>query len=256
MRDAVPSYWAYSVSGLWRILAGHRLRWKRARDHIRSPDPAYHAKRAYLATIGALVEAAPERAALLYEDEVAYYRQPSLASGYAPAGRAERSVKRNTATRVLGALDAHTGRVAARQRTKIDVPAFVRFLRSLVDAYPGRRIYLVLDNWPVHFHPDVLAALEPQTCPFPFPVPRHWPTTPGPQAQPLKLPIQLVPLPTYASWLNPIEKLWRKLKQDVLHLHRLAHDLPALRSLVLAFLARFEHDSPDLLRYVGLSLPT
>ncbi|MGQ9628202.1 MAG: transposase [Anaerolineae bacterium] len=35
-------------------------------------------------------------------------------------------------------------------------------------------------------------------------------------------------LPTYASWFNPIEKLWRWLKQDVLHLHRLNEDWQAL----------------------------
>jgi transposase len=260
LRDGVPSYWAYSLSGVWRILARQRLRWKRGRDHIRSPDPAYQAKRAYLATIRARVEAAPDRTALLYEDEVTYYRQPSLASAYAPTGRAEpraeRATRKNTATRVVGALDAHTGRVIAHQRTRISVPTLVRFFQALVDAYPGQRLYLVLDNWPVHFHPDVLAALEPQAGPFPFFRPSTWPTEPSPGAKRLNLPIQLVPLPTYASWLNPIEKLWRWLKQDVLHLHRLAHDLPLLRALVLDFLARFEHDSPDLLRYVGLPLPT
>ena len=37
-----------------------------------------------------------------------------------------------------------------------------------------------------------------------------------------QLPIQLVPLPTYASWCNPIEKLWRQLRQELLHLHRFA----------------------------------
>ena len=260
LRDGVPTYWEYSLSGLWRILAGHRLRSKRARDHIRSPDPAYSEKVAYLATIRAAVEAGPADAVLLYEDEVTYYRQPSLASGYAPVGsadpRAERSTRSNATTRVIGALNAHTGRVVARQRTKIDVPALIRFYQALVAAYPGRRIYLSMDNWPVHFHPDVLAALEPQTSPFPFLVPRHWPTVPSPQARRLNLPIQLVPLPTYAPWLNPIEKLWRKLKQDVLHLHRLADDLPCLRALVLNFLARFDGDSPDLLRYVGLPIPT
>jgi hypothetical protein len=260
LHAAVPSYWEYSLSGVWRILAKHRLRWKRGRDHVRSPDPDYRAKLAHLATIRAEVEASPADAVLLYQDEVTYYRQPSLASGYAPAGstdpRAERSVKSNATTRVIGALDAHTGRVVVRQRTKIDVPALIRFYQALVDAYPGRRIYLVLDNWPVHFHPDVLAALEPQACPFPFLRPRHWPTTPSPRAKRLNLPIQLVLLPTYSPWLNPIEKLWRWLKQDVLHLHRLADDLPALRALVLDFLARFDGDSPDLLRYVGLPLPT
>lgn len=260
LHAAVPSYWEYSLSGVWRILAGHRLRWKRGRDHLRSPDPAYSAKLDHLATIRAEVEAHPDEAVLLYLDEVTYYRQPSLASSYAAVGsadpRAERSVKSNATTRVIATLDAHTGRVVARQRTKIDVPALIRFYQALVAAYPGQRLYLVLDNWPVHFHPNVLAALEPQACPFPFLRPRHWPTTPSPQAKRLNLPIQFIPLPTYSPWLNPIEKLWRWLKQDVLHLHRLADDLSALRSLVLDFLARFEHGSPDLLRYVGLPLPT
>jgi transposase len=59
-------------------------------------------------------------------------------------------------------------------------------------------------------------------------------------------------LPTYASWLNPIEKLWRWLKQDVLHLHRLAHDLMKLRQRVLDFLDQFTSGSQPLLHYVGL----
>jgi hypothetical protein len=260
LRDAVPCYWAYSLSGVWRILARHQLRRRRARDHLRSPDPAYQEKLAHLLAVRGVVEAAPEQAVLLYLDQVTYYRQPSHGYAYAATRsthpRAERSTRRNTATRVTAALAARTGRVVAHQRTRITVPALVRFYQALVDAYPGRRIYLVLDNWPVHFHPDVLAALEPQTAPFPFLTPPSWPTEPGPRAQRLGLPIQLVPLPTYASWLNPIEKLWRWLKQDVLHLHRHADDLPTLRTLVLDFLARFNDDSPDLLRYVGLSLPT
>ena len=257
LRAAVPGFAGASLSGIWRVLRDSRLRRKRARDHLHSPDPAYQEKRAHLATIRAHVDAAPLGAALLYLDEVTYYRQPSLASGYSPAGsadpRAERSTRSNTTTRVIGALDAHTGRVVTHQQTRIGVPALIRFYRDLVAAYPGRRLYVVLDNWPVHFHPDVLAALEPQRSPIPFLRPRTWPAEPSPRAKRLNLPIQLVPLPTYSPWLNPIEKLWRKLKQDVLHLHRLAHHLPALRDRVLAFLRRFRAASPDLLRYVGLA---
>jgi transposase len=205
------------------------------------------------------VAAAGDAAVLLYGDEVTYYRQPSLGYGYAPAGRAEpraaRSLKSDSTTRVVGALDAATGRVTVRQQARIGVPALIRFFRDLVAAYPGRRIFLVLDNWPVHYHPDVLAALEPQTSPFPFLRPRSWSDQPSPRAKRLHLPIQLVPLPTYSPWLNPIEKLWRWLKQDVLHLHRSADDVPALRSLVLDFLARFRQGSRRLLRYVGLQKP-
>ncbi|MGB9722998.1 MAG: transposase [Chloroflexia bacterium] len=58
-------------------------------------------------------------------------------------------------------------------------------------------------------------------------------------------------LPTYASWLNPIEKRWRWLKQEVLHLHRWAHDLDQLRRQVWAFLDQFAEGSEALLHYVG-----
>jgi hypothetical protein len=59
-------------------------------------------------------------------------------------------------------------------------------------------------------------------------------------------------IPTYAPWLNPIEKLWRWLRQDVLRLHQWADDWPMLLSQVHAFLDQFAHGSRDLLRYVGL----
>jgi len=71
----------------------------------------------------------------------------------------------------------------------------------------------------------------------------------------LKLPIQIVPLPTYASWCNPIEKLWRKLRQDVTHLHRWADDLEVLRIEIDRFLDQFAQGSLELLRYVGLAVP-
>ena len=238
----VPEFAGASRSGILRVLAKYKLRRKRGRDHLHSPDPRYQEKISYLRTVKARVAAAGA-AVLLYADEVTYYRQPSLGYGYAEAGsaepRAERSLRSNSTTRVIGALDAATGRVVSLQQGKIGVPAILRFFRDLVATYPGQRIFLVLDNWPVHFHPDVLAALEPQTSPFPFFRPPSWSDQPSPRAKRLDLPIQLVPLPTYSPWLNPIEKLWRKLKQDVLHLHRLAHHLPALRDRVLAFLRRF-----------------
>lgn len=152
-----------------------------------------------------------------------------------------------------------TGRVHWLRRSKITVATLVAFFRGLVAAYDGRPIVVVLDNWPVHFHPDLLAALAPQTTPFPFPRPGHWPTEPRPAACArwghLALPIQFLPLPTYASWLNPIEKLWRWLRQTVVHLHPWADHLPALWRAVAAFLDRFATGSSELLRYVGLAPP-
>jgi uncharacterized protein YjiS (DUF1127 family) len=103
---------------------------------------------------------------------------------------------------------------------------------------------------------EVLVALEPQASPWPRYLPRHWPTEPSPAARKrwggLHLPLQLVPLPTYASWENPIEKLWRLGRQEVLHLHRLADRLDDLRRRFLGFLQSFECGSQALLHYVGL----
>lgn len=199
---------------------------------------------------------------MLYQDELTYYRQPTLACAYEQAGKAspkaERSLRSNTATRVIGTLDTHTGKVIAQSGSKVGVKELVAFYQHVCAAYPhAHPIWMVQDTWPVHFHPDVLVALEPQQSPFPRP--KDWPDQPSPSALKrwgkLKLPIQLVLLPTSASWCNPIEKLWRKLKQEVLPLHRLADNLTALCTLVMEFFLRFAAGSSDLLCYVGLHIP-
>ena len=59
----------------------------------------------------------------------------------------------------------------------------------------------MLDNWPVHFHPNVLAYLQPQHFPWPPYVPPHWTASRRPQVTDLA--IELLGLPTYASWLAP-----------------------------------------------------
>jgi DDE superfamily endonuclease len=247
----------YTRAGIWRVLHALGVHWKHARDHVHSPDPEYLAKQAYVARCGEQVQAAGGRAVLLYQDEFTYYRQPTLASGWAARGSthplAERSYRPNTLTRLAGALNAATGQATVVQGTRLGVGPLVRFYEQLCATYPGQQLYLVQDNWPVHFHPDVRAALEPQEWPFAWVYPPSWPTEASPRARRLELPIQLVPLPTYASNTNPIEKLWRWLKQAVLHLHRWADDLAELRRQVLAFFEPFAAGSADLLRYVGLT---
>lgn len=82
---------------------------------------------------------------------------------------------------------------------------------------------MIQANWSIHTHPEVLEALQ------------AWP-----QVEP-------VWLPTYAPWLNPIEKLWRWLKQDVLKMHRLAESWVAVHGRVRPLLDQFVHGSQRLL---------
>jgi hypothetical protein len=200
---------------------------------------------------------APERFVFLFLDEMTYYRQPSLARTYEAKGHSQglacRSHHSNTWFRVIGALNSLTGQVIYRQRSRVNRFALSLFWTQVRDAYPtAETIYVVVDNWPVHFHPDALARLQPQDFPWPPYIPGHWPKMPGKRAVKDDLPIQLLCLPTYASWLNPIEKLWRWLKQDVIHMHRSSDDWPGLKQHVAYFLDQFQFGSDELLSYVGL----
>jgi hypothetical protein len=103
---------------------------------------------------------------------------------------------------------------------------------------PGvRRIFIALDNWPVHFHPELLAALA-------------------------DTPIRLLPLPTYAPWTNPQEKVWRGLAEEVLYHHPFADGEAGsdaawaqMHAQVDAWLDRVGRLGTRLLHAVGLYPP-
>ena len=105
----------------------------------------------------------------------------------------------------------------------------IQFYGQIARAYPkADLVYVIQDNWNIHTHPDVLGALA------------AWPR------------LKPVWLPTSAPWLNPIEKLWRWVRQDVLKRHRWVAEWPRVKQRVRDFLAQFAHGSQELL-YVGLS---
>src|SRR5260370_34243836 len=249
-------------SSLWHLLDRLDIRWLRGRAHIHSPDPLYQQKREYIQQLDQRVRLRLGEEVLLYQDECCDERQPRVAAAYAPSGDpllAEPSHRGDELTRLAGVLNAHTGAVHAYAcHREMNRYHLVEFYQQVREAYPeAKRIWLVQDNHAFHFHPDVLVALEPQECPFPFKRPKTWPDEPSKLAirryVERRLPVQLVLLPTYAPWLNPIEKVWRKLKQEFLYLHRHAADSPEeLQQRVLDFLHQWSTRSTDLLRYVGL----
>jgi DDE superfamily endonuclease len=246
-----------TLSGLWRLLDRLGISYKRARDYLHSPDREYEAKVTYIQQSLQQTLRQPERYALLYLDEFGFERQPTLSWAYTERGTAlplaQRSHRTNTICRGIGALNALTGQLTYEQHSKINLPCLSNFYQHLTDAYHwAESIFVVQDNWPVHVHPDILARLQPQISPFWPTVPANWPTAPTRRAVQDTLPIQLVFLPTYSPWLNPIEQLWRWVRQDVLHLHRFSDDWLTLKQRVLDFMARFSAASTDLLNFVGL----
>jgi transposase len=220
----------YSLSGVWSLLQRCGLKLRSAAVQHYSPDPEYVTKVFRLKK--ALREAArnPRTVAALFMDEFGYTRWPEPArdwSGVTPIAR--RSQTNNQQWRTIGAVNALTGKVSYLDAYIIGRAKVIEFYGQLNLAYRRLdRVYVIQDNWSIHQHPDVLQALAGY-----------------PRLQP-------VWLPTYAPWLNPIEKLWRWLRQDILKLHRLADAWDELRHRVRTFLDQFTNGSIELLHYVGL----
>jgi hypothetical protein len=247
----------YTLGGLSRLLDRLGIRYKRARPYIHSPDLCYDEKVGLIQRCLLRAWYAPEQYVFLYQDELSYYRQPTLAAAYEAKGHAQPlaylSQHTNNCFRIVAGLNVVTGQLIAQQHSHIGVERLCEFYDAVCAAYPqAQEIYVALDNWPVHFHADVLAHLQPQDFPWPPKLPAHWPTRPSRNAVRAELPIHLLCLPTYAPWLNPVEKLWRWLKQNVLHLHRLSSDWITLQQRVADVLDQFTPGSTYLLHYVGL----
>ena len=224
-----------SVSCIWKTLQRLGIVYKRGREYVHSPDPDYALKLAYIEVAHQQAKHQPEQVVFLYEDEITYYRRPSLSRGYGLVGSTEPKARlghtTNKKRRIAGSLNVITGQFHAQQRAHFGVAQLMRYYQQLEAAYPhAKTIYLVQDNWPVHRHPQLLNFF---------------------------LTSRIVPLflPTYAPWTNPTEKVWLRLKRDVLHLHPFQDNWAELIQAVEHWLAQWLSPSSDLLRFVGLFPP-
>jgi transposase len=220
----------YSLSGVWRLLHRYDLKLRSARVQQYSPDPAYGDKVANLEMCLWETRRYPRSVVSVFLDEFSYRRWPDPAPDWAATTPvADRQQSKDVQWRTIGSLNALTGQVNYLDAYIVGRAKVIEFYGRLVEAYPrARKLYVIQDNWSIHNHADVREAL------------RQWP-----QVEP-------VWLPTYSPWLNPIEKLWRWLRQDVLKMHRLASRWPELQERVRTFLNQFAHGSTRLLEYVGL----
>lgn len=242
-------------SGLWQVLKKLGISYQRARAYVHSPDPQYEEKLAYVQQVLACHEAG--KTEVLFADQFTYYNHPGVNRGFAQCKdqpKSRMAIGGSRQRRVAACMNAFTAQVTFIQRQKITIPTLVQLYQDVCQAYSkAETIYIVVDNWPVHYHPDVLEAFIEQTNPFEFKLPKSWQhLKPKGKYADLKLPIQLVSLPTYASWLNPIEKLWKWLKKDLIHQHQFAHLFKELFPMVDQFLQQFEQPSRELLSFSGL----
>ena len=172
-----------SPAHLGRILHRNGISLQRTRSWKQSPDPDYAQK---AARILALYREQPKDGVVISFDEKGPESLcPKHGRGWAPRGRPERhraTYSRRQGIRYLvGALDVHADYLRIRPRPHRNGLSTLTFMRQIRLAYPRRiRIYWIQDGLSSHWTPAIRAYADSNN-------------------------IELVPTPTYASYLNRIE---------------------------------------------------
>jgi transposase len=172
-----------SPTALRDLLDDAGLSFQRTRSWKWSPDPDFKPK---AERVLGLYRAEPRDGPVVCFDEMGPIQLiPHQGAGWARVGRPERlraTYNRRGGTRYLfGAYDVHADWLFGRLRAHKTARDVLGFLQTIRMRYPAkRRIYLVMDNLSTHWTKDI----------------RDWAADSN---------IELVPTPTYASFLNRIE---------------------------------------------------
>ncbi len=134
----------------------------------------------------------PESAVLLFEDETILRLFPVLRRAWSRRGhQAPVPITGRNAKRVLfGAINLRTGHRIVLTRPNMRHANFHAYLRLLRRCYPGRPIWLLLDEAPCHTAPTSRGLAQ-------------------------TLSIEMIWLPKQCSELNAMDQLWRELKADI-----------------------------------------
>jgi putative transposase len=168
------------------------IRWRRPRLAMpRKVDPEKAIKQWRIAE--AVLRAGPD-AAILYADESRIGTLPLVRALWQPVGQQLRipTPGTNTTRSLFGALNIRTGRWSYLVREHMYKEDFIAFLEHLLTIYPSE-IILIVDNYSSHTASAV----------------RDW------LAVPEHARLQLHFLPKYCSHLNPVERIWLRVKGKV-----------------------------------------
>jgi putative transposase len=167
------------------VLSAESIQPHRFRYWKHSSDPEFEPK--MLAVIGLYMQP-PQNAVVLSVDEKTSIQaldrmQPRLRMKPHKIERLSHEYKRNGTASLLASLEVHSGQIRAESIRRNNSVTFIRFLRRLLNAYPDKDLFVVLDNGSSHRSKKTMAWVAKQKR------------------------LHLTFTPTHASWLNQIE-IW------------------------------------------------
>lgn len=179
-----------SRSSVRRLVHALGYAWRRPR-HVLPKDPETDRKMRHICST---LLAAPAHAVVLCLDECDIHLMPVLRAMWMRRGQ-QRDVPtpgQNRKRGIFGALELEGGALHYTITLRKKAADFIAFLEKLAGTYPGRPMYLVLDNASIHHAKLVQEWLKEHQQ------------------------VHLLFLPAYSGHrYNPIEKVWWHLKQQV-----------------------------------------
>ncbi len=212
-----------SIEGLRRILREAGVSYQRTRTWKVSPDPDYERKAARILRLYRAAEVGRLRDAVVvcFDECGPISLRPWPGHGWARRSRPPRmraTYKRpHGVTYLLGALDVGADRLWGELSRDKSARGVLRFLMKVRARYPHRtRVFLVMDNLSTHWTPDIRRFARTNR-------------------------MTLVPLPTYASYLNRIECHFCAYREFVINGSDY-HDHASLAAMTRAYIRRRNHD--------------
>jgi transposase len=183
-----------STETLRRILHEGGISWQQTKTWKASTDPDFAAK---LARVLDLYDHPPTDGRVICLDEFGPLNlQPRPGKAWRPSGKPLRLRATYTRTagvrHMLAALDLATGKIFYRIRDRKRWHEFLDLIKTLRRRWPLGRLYLIVDNFSPHRRAEVLSWCQANN-------------------------VELVFLPTYASWLNWIEAEFAALRYFALN---------------------------------------
>jgi transposase len=183
-----------SRESIRQILRAARISWQAAKTWKASPDPDFITK---MHRVLDLYDRPPADGRVVCADEFGPLNlAPRPGRAWRPARhpvRLRASYSRTSGVRhMIAALDLATGQITYRIRQRKRWQEFLAFLKLLRQRWPAQKLYVVLDNFSPHKHAKVT----------------RWAAD---------CDVDLVFLPTYASWLNWIEPEFAALRYFALN---------------------------------------
>lgn len=191
----VKSMWgiSYSISGMTDWL--HRNRFSYKKPSLVPGKANLEAQKAWISSYEQLRQNLGEDETICFADGVHPTHNTQLSYGWIRKG-VRKEICSNTGRQRInlsGALDVVEKRVHFQEDPMLNAEATIVFLQKIEKAYPSKkRIHLFLDNARYYKNQQVKAYLETSK-------------------------IQVHYLPPYSPNLNPIERLWKWMKQRVLY---------------------------------------